>query len=151
MTGISEPQKLEGDMAKTIIEQSEFEDPFIDYVKKGHTVTLEGKEDINGSECYKIKLVLNKNNNQDTTVYYYYLDSEYFMPVLMKSWAKGQEVDTYLSDYQDVKDGLMMAYKMDIKVQDQVVQSIALSNVEVDVAMNDSLFKFPEITEETPD
>ncbi len=147
MTGNTEPQKLEGDMAKAIIEQAEFEDPFIDYAKKGHVVTLEGKEDVNGSECYKIKLVLNKNNDKDSVINYYYLDSEYFMPVMVKTWTQGQEVDTYLSDYQDVKDGLMMAYKMDIKVKDQVVQSISLAKVDVDADMDDSIFKFPETTE----
>ncbi|MFO7657127.1 MAG: outer membrane lipoprotein-sorting protein [Bacteroidales bacterium] len=143
MTGNSEPQKLEGEMANTIISQSEFEDQFIDYAKKGHEVVLEGKENIDGNECYKLKVTLNKNNDAADLTNIYYLDTEYMMPVLIRSIAGGQEMDTYLSDYQDIKDGIMMAFKMDIKVQGQVVQTIALESVEVDVPVDDSFFKFP--------
>ncbi|MBN2611792.1 MAG: hypothetical protein JXB00_09585 [Bacteroidales bacterium] len=143
MTGNSDPQKLEGEIANTIISQSEFEDQFIDYAKKGHEVILEGKENIDGNECYKLKVTLNKNNDADDITNIYFLDTEYMMPVLMRSTAGGQEMDTYFSDYQDIKDGIMLAFKMDIKVQGQVVQTISIESAEVDVAIDEAIFKFP--------
>lgn len=143
MTGNSEPQKLEGEMATAIISQSEFEDQFIDYARKGHEVVLEGKESIDGNECYKIKIILNKNNDADDFTSFYYLDTEYMLPVLMRSVAGGQEMDTYFSDYQDIKNGIMMAFKIDIKVQGQIVQSVTIESAEVDVEIDDAIFKFP--------
>ena len=147
MTGNSEPQKLEGEMVKTLVNQAEFEDQFIDYQKKGHEITLEGKENLDGTECYKLKVILNKNNDKEDLTNYYYLDTEYLMPIMIKTWTNNQEVDTYLSDYQDIKDGLMMAFKMDIKSQGQLVSSVNLTSAEVDIDIDNSIFKFPAKSE----
>jgi outer membrane lipoprotein-sorting protein len=143
MMGSNEPQKIDGEMAKSIIDQAEFEDPFIEYAAKGHEVTLEGTETLDGVECYKIKLVMNKKNEKDDVTQVYYIDKEYFLPVLVKSWAKDMEIDTYMSDYKEVEGGLVMAYKMEVKMMGQPGQTISIDSVDVDKEMNDELFKFP--------
>jgi outer membrane lipoprotein-sorting protein len=144
MTGSSEPQKLEGDMAKSIIEQAVFEDPFIDYAAKGHEVTLEGEEILDGVECYKVKLIMNKNNSEEDISQYYFLDKEYFLPVMVKSWNNNMEIDTYMSDYHKVDKDLMMAFKIEIRVAGQPGQTISIDSVDVDIKMDDELFRFPD-------
>ena len=143
MMGSTEPQKLEGEMAKSIIDQAEFEDPFIDYAAKGNEVTLEGSDTIEGVECYKIKLVVNKDNEEDKNTQIYYLDKELYMPLLVKSWVNGMEINTYMSDYREVEDGLIMAFKIEVKMMGQPPQIISIDSVGVDVEMDDELFKFP--------
>ncbi len=143
MMGSMEPQKLEGEMAKSIIDQSEFEDPFIEYAAKGHEVTLEGEENLEGVDCYKIKLVMNKNNEEDDITQMYYLDKEYFLPVLVKSWLNDVEIDTYMSDYQEVEGGLVMAFNIEVKTAGQPGQAISIDSVGVNVEIDDELFKFP--------
>lgn len=142
MMGSAEPQVLEGEMAKSIIDQSTFEDPFIDYASKGNTVTFEGEENVDGVECYKVKLVKAKDSTDESTQIYYF-DKEYAMPVMITSTANGTEIDTYLSDYREVKNGLMMAHKIEVKAMGQTAQSITVDSIEIDPEFSDDLFKFP--------
>ncbi len=143
MMGSTEPQKLEGEMARPIIDQAVFEDPFIDYAAKGHEVTLEGTDTIEGVECYKLKLVMNKNNDEDENTQIYYFDKELYLPLLIKSWGNDMEVNTYLSDYQEVEGGLVMAIKIEVNVMGQPSQTIVIDSVAVNVELDDGLFKFP--------
>jgi hypothetical protein len=57
--------------------------------------------------------------------------------------AKGQEMKTYLSDYQDVN-GLMMPFFIEVKSNGQTMQKISLEKVTLDEAMEDSFFAFPK-------
>jgi outer membrane lipoprotein-sorting protein len=143
MMGSNEPQKLEGDIAKSISDQAVFEDPFIDYTIKGHEVTLEGEENLDGVECYKIKLVMNKNNEEEDVTQIYYLDKEYFLPVMVRGWTNDTEIDTYMSDYQELEDGLMMAHKIEYIAEGQPGQVVTIDSVKVNEAMNNELFMFP--------
>jgi outer membrane lipoprotein-sorting protein len=143
MMGSNEPQKLEGDIAKSISDQAVFEDPFIDYTIKGHEVTLEGEENLDGVECYKIKLVMNKNNEEEDVTQIYYLDKEYFLPVMVRGWTNDTEIDTYMSDYQELEDGLMMAHKIEYIAEGQPGQVVTIDSVKVNEEMNNELFMFP--------
>jgi len=143
MMGSNEPQKLGGEIAKGVIDQAVFEDPFIDYANKGHEVTLEGDETIEGVECYKIRLVMNKNNDEDDITQIYYLDKEYFLPIMVKSWANNMEIETYMSDYQEVEGGLTMALKMEVRAVGQPGQTVSIDTVDVNIKMDDELFRFP--------
>ncbi len=143
MMGSNEPQKLEGEMAKSISDQAVFEDPFIDYTVKGHEVTFEGEENLDGVECYKIKLVMNKNNEEEDVSQIYYLDKEYFLPVMVSGWTNNTEIKTYMSDYKELEDGLMMAYKIEYMAEGQPGQIVTIDSVKVNEEMNDELFRFP--------
>lgn len=143
MMGTNEPQKLEDEMAKSILDQSEFEDPFIDYAAKGHEVSLEGDETIEGVECYQIKLVMNKNNDEDEKTQIFFLDKELYLPLLVKSWTNDMEINSYMSDYQEVEGGLIIAFNIEVQMAGQPPQVISIDSVDVNVEMDDGLFKFP--------
>lgn len=147
MMGSNEPQKLEGDMARSISDQAVFEDPFIDYTGKGHEVTLEGEENLDGVECYKIKLVMNKNNEEEDVTQIYYLDKEYFLPLMVRGWTNNTEIETYMSDYRELEDGLIMAYKIEYIAEGQPGQVVTIDSVKVNEEMNNELFMFP-VTEQ---
>jgi outer membrane lipoprotein-sorting protein len=141
-------QKLPEDQAKSIVDDAEFEDPFIDYAAKGHEVTLEGIEDVQGVPCYKIKLIKYKGNAEKESTQYYYFDKETSVPVMVKTSIKvgdqaGQEIETYLSDYQEVEGGIVMPFAFEVKMGGQVVQSVVFEKVTINTDIPDEEFIFP--------
>lgn len=147
LQGGMEPMKLPDDMAKELNDRK-FEIEFIDYQKKGHEVTLEGEEEIDGVKCYKIKLVKNKNNDQEDVTEIHYFDKETYVPIMMISYArsgpmKGAEARTYFSDYQEV-DGVMIAFFTEVKANGQTIQKLVLEKVLLNVPIEDAVFAFPK-------
>jgi outer membrane lipoprotein-sorting protein len=139
--------KLSDDEAKDF-KDNEFEDEFIDYKKKGHAVTLKGTEEVDGVKCYKIELIKNKDNDKEDVTEVHYFDSENYVPIMMVTYArsgpaKGQEIKTYLSDYQEVN-GLTMPFFIESKINGQTMQKITVEKVSFDEKIEDSLFAFPK-------
>ena len=139
--GKTEPEKMAAEDAKDIEEQSDVDGPLVDYKDKGNKVELIGKEDMEGTPVYKIKVTLKSGD-----VRYIFLDGEHYLEVKETSKRKTQgteiEIDTYFSDYKSI-DGLMIPHAMESKVKDQTVSQIMLSKIEMGVALADSLFKMP--------
>jgi outer membrane lipoprotein-sorting protein len=141
-------QQLPADQAKSIIEEADFEDPFIDYAAKGHEVVLEGTEEVQGVQCYKVKLVKYKGNAEKESTQFYYFDKEAFLPLMVKTSVgsgpqAGQVIETYLSNYQDAGDGMIMPFTMEIKMGGQVVQSMVFEKITINEDIPDDEFKFP--------
>jgi outer membrane lipoprotein-sorting protein len=135
-------QVMPDDMAEQMKNQ-EFQSPLLDYATKGHTVSLEGQETVEGAACYKIKLT-KKDGSQE----FHFFDAENYVPVLVRAPIKtgptaGQFSETFMSDYQEVN-GLMFAFFLETKVAGQSVQKITLSKVVLDEEMKDDLFLFPK-------
>lgn len=147
LQGGKEPVKLDDEQAKDVKDE-EFEDDFIDYKKKGHEVTLEGMEEVDGVKCHKIKLVRNKNNPKEDITEIYYFDSENYVPIVQSSFIrsgpqKGTEVKSYLSDYQEVN-GLMFPFSMEQKVNGQTASKITIEKITLNDITDDSIFAFPK-------
>ena len=147
MQGGTTAVKLTDEEAKEF-KDNEFEDEFIDYKKKGHSVELKGTEEIDGVKCHKIELVKNKNNDKEDVTEIHYFDAENFVPIMVVSYAKsgavkGQEIKTYLSDYQEVN-GLMMPFFIEAKMNGQTVRKITIDNQTVNEPIEDTLFAFPK-------
>lgn len=137
-----DPQLMPAEMSESMTEQ-EFEWPFVDYAKKGNTVELMGKEEVEGTETYKLKVT--KKNGK---VQYYFFDAEHYVPILIQAPiesgpAKGQNADTFMSDYQEV-DGLMMPFFTEVKVGGQSIQKITIKEVKLNVDLDDKMFAMPK-------
>ncbi|WP_439482789.1 hypothetical protein [Cyclobacterium plantarum] len=138
----SDPQSMPTEMAESMV-KSNFEGDFIDYAKKGHIFELLGSSEVEGTPTYEIRLT--KENGE---VVYYYFDKEYFVPVMQKSEVatgqmKGQFIETYLSDYQEVG-GIMIPYFTVVKVNGQTVQSITFQEVELNPELDELIFSRPK-------
>ncbi|MBN1791866.1 MAG: hypothetical protein JW830_15305 [Bacteroidales bacterium] len=147
-TGNTAAQKLPDDQIKDLKRDAVFEDPFIDFTGKGHEVTYEGTGDVDGVQCHILKLVQNKGKGEDESTSSYYFDSESYLPVLVKQTMSNeqmgtQEVDVYMSDYQDIGNGLMMSFNMDTRVGGQSVQAIKFTNAVINEDIPDDVFKYP--------
>lgn len=112
----------------------------MDYKNRGHKVELAGQEDVEGVKCFKLKLT-NKDDGKLTT--YFISGSDY---MLIKSVGtrdmQGQdmEVETFYSDIKEIG-GLKFAMSRSQKVQGQVFQEIKLEKIELNVPVDESIFK----------
>ncbi|MGB0523607.1 MAG: LolA family protein [Flammeovirgaceae bacterium] len=145
--GATSAQKLPEEQATELKNSVEFEPLYIEHKKKGHEITLEGKEEIDGVSCFKLKVVKNKNNDKDEATEYHFFDAENYVPVMVRSTAKsgpmkGTTSEMFFSDYQEVGK-LMIPHYMEQKVNGQTFQKITFKTVEVNGKLSDDIFKFP--------
>ena len=108
--------------------------PLVDYAAKGHKVELLGKEDVDGTECYKIKVTL--AGGKDET---YYIDPASNMIIRIKKIQKAngqeQEIQSDFSDYKEVG-GVKMAHSIGLPFG-----TMLLSSIKVNQTIPDSAFK----------
>ena len=142
MMGSSAAVELSGVEAETMKEQADMDGQLWNYKEKGNQLALEeGTEEVNGKACYVLKLT-KENGNHD----FYYMDKESYMIHKVKtsteSYGTPMEVETILSDYQDV-DGYKMPFKIEQSVGGQVAATIEMESVETNVELDDSMFAIP--------
>ena len=143
MQGGTEPQKMPEMMAQEMTKEK-FESEFINYAEKGHKVELlDGMEEIDGVDCYVIKLTKKSEEEE-----YFFFDSENFVPIMVKAVVEtgpqaGAEIETYMSDYQEI-DGLIMPYYIETKMGGQTLQKITMDTVQLNFTVENSLFDYPK-------
>ncbi|HWO00642.1 MAG TPA: hypothetical protein VNS63_15395 [Blastocatellia bacterium] len=146
--GSSEPEKVAGDDLKDLQEQSDLDGPLVDYKEKGHTIELIGKEDMEGTPVYKLKVTLKNGDVRNV-----YLDAENYLELKVTSKRKtpGGEVDVeqYLGNYKPVN-GILFPFSIDTKVKGQTQNQITIEKMELDVQIDDSLFKMPAKPQDKP-
>jgi len=140
--GNPDPQKLSEEQTNNLSEDADIDGALLDYQKKGHQVELMGTEEIEGTETHKLKLTMKSGN-----IRYIYLDSEYFLPIKITTKVKrGEqeyEVDTYQGDFQDVN-GFIMPHSTEVKMGGNIVRTLTLEKVEINLDLDDSMFIMPE-------
>ena len=142
------PQKLPEEQVISVKQEADFEDPFIDFALKGNEVVYEGTADVDGVNCFQLKLTKNKGKGAEEVVMNYFFDSETYLPIMVKQFPTsgqmaGQEMNVYYSDYQDAGNGLLMPYTIDTKVGGQSVQAVKFTQIELNGDIADDVFKFP--------
>ena len=133
------------------VELGDFPDPFLSYKDRGYQVELLGKETVDGSETFKIKLTkkpIKVDGTPTDNVSYYYFDAENFVPLMQESEiksgpAKGMVSQVRMSDYQEV-DGLMMPFSMTQGVKGQGSQPLTITAIVLNPTVDEKMFAFPE-------
>lgn len=137
--GIETPTDMEGAELLDIKSQANLCGSLMDYKALGHSIALEGQEDVQGVKTYKIKLTA----KEDGRVSYYYISSVDY--TLLKSSGKREmqgsevEMETFLSNLKEFG-GLKFAMTKDQKMNGQVIQSISYSNIELNVKIEETAF-----------
>lgn len=129
----------------------DFPDAFLDYAQKGYKIALEGKEKVEGTECFKIKLTkkpMMVDGKEEENVVYYFFDTENYVPLVVRSTAKkgqakGVAIDAVLSDYQEVN-GVFFPFSIAQKFNGQVGFTMVIEKIDLNVAIDDKMFAFPE-------
>jgi outer membrane lipoprotein-sorting protein len=140
--GKKDPELMSADESKETEEMADLDGPLMDYKSKGHQVELQGKEKVEGTDAYKLKVTL-KNGDVQTI----YIDSDSFLEIkeVTKRTVRGteQEIESAIGDYKAVS-GIMFPFAVEsgIKGTDQK-QKLTITNVELNVPADDSIFKMP--------
>lgn len=123
--GMQKPEPKTADDVKEGLSDLDIAGPLVDYAAKGNKVELLGKEDVDGTECFKLKVTL--ASGKDET---YFIDPATNMIIRTKKMQKanGQEteVQSDFSDYRDVE-GVKMPYSIGLPFGTLLITSIKVN------------------------
>lgn len=135
-------EKVPEDQTKSFKEQGEFDGPLVDYKTKGHTVELIGKEEVEGTEAYKLKVT-----RAGGDIRTFYIDAKTFLELKSAGRQKiqGQDMDMemFYSDYKPVN-GVLVSHAMESKYKGQRFMQMTLDTVEANVTVDAATFKMPK-------
>ncbi len=145
------PEKMESETSENKKLDMDYPDPFLDYAKKGYTVTLEGEETIQGTACHKIKLTkkqIKVDGKLEDNFSYYFFDKENNVPIMTRATPKtgqmkGMLQEVYLSDYQEFN-GLFFPFTIQVKVGGQDAAAFAVEKIETNVELKADEFAMPK-------
>lgn len=134
--GMQKPQALTEDLVKEGQDQLDVTmDPLIDYKAKGNKVVYLGKDDVEGTECFKLKVT--DKGGKETTMYIDAVSYNHIRSV-EKSKANGQEQlsTSNFSNYQKLPEGIVIPMS-----QDGEDGPMTIKTVEINKPVDESIFK----------
>jgi hypothetical protein len=141
--GVTDPQQMTEDDLKSMHYQADMDGMLWNWNEKGYTVTFEGKEDMEGTSCFKVKL-----DTKEGDTFTYYIDSDTYILLRtntkMKIMGNEIESDAYYSNYSMVE-GIAVPGKIDTKMKGQLMGTLVIEKVEMNVELDDALFEKPAL------
>jgi outer membrane lipoprotein-sorting protein len=99
--GKKDAELMSADEAKEVEEMGDIDGPIVDYKSKGNQVELLGKEKVEGTDAYKLKVTL-KNGDVQTI----YIDADSYLEIKeeTKRMVRGTEqvIESSIGDYKEV-------------------------------------------------
>ena len=140
--GRKDPEKMSADDVKPLLEDAEIDGPLIDWKTKGSAIDYLGREDVDGTSAYKIKVV-RKNGD----VNFVYLDPDHFLEIriLTQRVRHGaqEETETDIGDYEKIG-GVFVPFSIEAGHKgDPDKQKIVIEKAEANVPVDDAIFHFP--------
>ncbi len=143
-TGSLDAQDLPPEQTKPMKRQADIDGPLYNYKEKGHTAEFLGKDDMEGTEVYKIKLTYD-----DGDAGTYFIDAENFVVLKEESVInmRGQEIKNEIlySDFKPIND-MIMPFSFQIVMNGQVGQTINIETVDFDPELDMKIFEKPAPT-----
>jgi hypothetical protein len=140
--GRKDPERMSADDVKPLIEQAEIDGPLVDWKEKGSTLEYVGREDVDGTSAYKIKVV-RKNGDVESV----FLDPDHFLEIrtLTQRVRHGaqEEVEKDIGDYEKIA-GVFIPFSIEEGNKgDPDKQKTVIERAEANVQVDDAIFKFP--------
>lgn len=133
--GQTKPEALTEDQLKQSQDQLDLQGPLIDYKKKGNKIEYLGKDDVEGTDCYKLKVTY-ASGKEETK--YFDASTYYELRTDMKIKANGKEMESKITygNYQKLPEGIVVPMSMD-----QGMGTMTIKSVEVNKPVDESIFK----------
>lgn len=133
--GQTKPEPLTPDDVKNAQDGLEIQDDFIGYKADGKKLEYLGKDDVDGTECFKMKMI---DKNLKETTYYLDVDSYYVIKESQKIKADGKEMEeaTMFSNYKKQPEGIV--YAMSIGTQ---FGQGEVTKLEINPKIDEAIFK----------
>jgi outer membrane lipoprotein-sorting protein len=140
--GSKNAEPMSPEELKQADDQSDIDGSLVDWKAKGHTVELLGKEKVEGTDAYKLKVTL-----KSETIHYLYLDADSYLDIKLESkrTIRGTETEAEqtIGDYKEVG-GLLIPHALESGVKGRPEkQKITIEKIELDVPIDDSRFAMP--------
>lgn len=107
----------------------------IDYAAKGHTVEYLGKDDVEGTECFKLKVNL-KSGKPETL----YFDTKSYLIIrsvsVQKANGQEMEVTTNFSNYEKLPEGILIPKSIGLPFGEMNITKVTING-----AVDESIFK----------
>ena len=107
----------------------------IDYAAKGHTVEYLGKDDVEGTDCFKLKVNL-KSGKPETL----YLDTKSYLIIrsvsVQKANGQEMEVTTNFSNYEKLPEGILVPKSIGLPFGEMNITKITINGT-----VDESIFK----------
>ena len=133
--GKSTLQPISGEELQQKLDELDIQDEFVDYATKGSSVEFIGKDEEDGNEFYKIKMVT-KNKNE--SVYFFDVNTSLIYKEEKTVKQQGQEMKmvTKLLDYKTIPFGIKIPHK-----SEQMGQVLVMDVIEVNPVIDENIFK----------
>jgi hypothetical protein len=140
--GKKDPEPMTVEELQQADEEADIDGPLVDYKSKGYTVEVIGKEKVEGSDAYKLKVGM-KNGS----VRYVYLDADTMLEIRTeeKRMIRGSEmeVESTIGDYKEV-DGLLFPFSIQSGAKGHPEkQSLVIEKIELNPALDESRYSMP--------
>ena len=139
--GVTDPQPMSEEDLKEMHYQADMDGMLWNWNEKGYTVTFDGKDEMEGTSCLKVKL-----DTKEGDSFTYYIDADSYLMLRSNSKMKrlGNEIesDTYYSNYTMVE-GIAVPGKIETKMKDQLMGTLVIEKVELNSDLDDTLFEKP--------
>lgn len=125
--GQTKPDAMPQEAIKEGLDQLDVQSELFNYKEKGHTVSYLGMDDVEGTECYKLKVVTKTGNTN-----YYLIDpsTHYIVRSITKRKANGQEmeVESDFSNYKPIEGGYVFAHTITSQMGPMEVVKITVNS-----------------------
>ena len=137
-SGQQKPEALTADQVKYSQDQLDIQGALVDYKLKGSTAQLEDKEDVEGTECWKVRLT-EKNGVVKTE--YFDPDSYFLIREVSKMTMDGKEEESTIdySNFQKLPEGITVPMSIGSPMGNVIIKKVAIN-----VPVADSLFQAPK-------
>jgi len=133
--GQTTPQEMTPDQVKSTQDQLDVKGELFDYKRKGSTVEYEGRDTIDGKNCYKL-LLTDKNGKKETM----YIDTTtyYLVNATNKVSINGsdREVAAAFDNYKKTPEGVVLP--MDVTTEGSTIK---FTSVEINKPVDEAIFK----------
>jgi outer membrane lipoprotein-sorting protein len=143
--GSREPEKMPEMDAKYLANNADLEGTIVNYKDKGAKVEFVGKEDMEGTDVYKIKLT-----DKDGDVNYYFFDATSYLllkeSTKRKMGEKEVAMDFIYGNYK-ATDGFLYPWAVEIHAPESPMgasQKAVIEKMELNIATEDSDYAMPE-------
>lgn len=141
--GKTEPEKMNEDDLKEVKQEADITGPLFNYKEKGNKVELIGKEEMEGTDVFKLKVTRASGD-----IVYLFIDASNYMllkeTVKQKTKDKEVEADILFSNYKMVE-GISFPFSMEFRqAGESAGQTITVESIEVNPKVDESIFKMPE-------
>lgn len=138
--GQASPEAMTAEDVKESQDGLDVQGPLVDYAAKGHKVQYMGKEDVDGTECHKLKLTY-KWGKEETM--YFEPKTFYLVKSVSVRKANGQEIElsTTFSNHTKLPEGIVVPMSVQVPLGPGFNADMTVEKVEINKAVDATVFK----------